>query len=847
MAQVECSFSERVGPVTCEALRGHERLGEAAEFELEILSAEPIDAAQVLRKSCAVLIMAGPASRTICGIVTRIASAAARLVDGPRRHSLTVRSGLALLAHKRRSRIFQHQTAPDIVRQVLVEGGYDARAVRLALHEPHAPRAYVVQYAEDDATFVRRLCEEEGLYFRFDVGDGEEVVLEDTSSSAPPALGTPLPVVDESMLASRLVVAFGCRAARQRRPGKVTVRGYDPEHPAVALEAAALAGSAFERGTEVYVAPASAALRDACDRDAALVLESLRAEASSVHFRTRALMLAPGLSVELASEDGLASTARPNGKFLVVGLSHRWRRTAPEYELEAHAIPLTVPYRLPRITPRPRIAGLHSAVVTGAPGEEVHVDDQGRVCIRFLWDREGPGDDRSSLPVRVMQPNMPGSMLLPRVGWEVLVLFEGGDPDRPVVVGRTYNAKQPPPCALPTNKTMTCLATSSSPGAAKQNSITFDDGAGRQHLAISAGNDKTLAVGANMVAQTANNEKHGVEGSQSWSVGADEHVSVGQAYAVSAASQSGSVGGSQDIYVKGNFSVGVASEAVAIGAALLEQVGNPASGAANLATSAALTGAAALGSAGGLFAAGAGFAKGGLDGAQQGGAQGAAAAAGQGLLQMAAGMVPGGEAILSSVQGMGIPAPWDEAKEAPGSQEAGGGAGGGASDASGPAGPGPGHRNTVVKGAMTEAIAGLYSVTTPGPIMWMTTGPSTIFVGGSHSTATAKASVVTAGASSETLGCLNIRSKGHLERLVQGLLNTSIAGSLTSSAEGMHAIKAGGAITVRIGGGLTLSGAHVTFECGGTKLSASPGGVLIEANTITVTNSSSQTASTTHT
>ena len=812
------------------------------------MSAEPIDAARVLRRPCAVFIMAGPASRTIHGIVTRIASAAARLADSPRRHRLTVRSGLALLEHRRRSRIFQDETVPDIVRQVLVEGGYDERAVRLALQEPHEARAYIVQYAETDAAFVRRLCEEEGLYFRFEAGDdGEEVVLEDTSPSTRPALDAPLPVVDESMLASRLVVAFGCRTARQRRPGRVTVRGYDPEHPAVDLEAAALAGSAFERGTEVYAAPASGALRDGCDRNAALVLESLRTEASSVYFRTRALALAPGLSVELASEDGLPGTARPDGEFLVVGLTHRWHCTAPEYELAAQAIPLAISYRLARITPRPRIAGLHSAVVTGAPGEEVHVDDQGRVRVRFHWDREGPSDNRSSLPVRVMQPNMPGSMLLPRVGWEVVVLFEDGDPDRPVVVGRTYNAKQPPPRSLPANKTMTCFATSSSPGAAKQNSITFDDGAGRQHFVISAGNDKTLAVCANMVAQTAKNEKHGVDGSQSWSVGSDEHVSVGQAYTVSAASQSGFVGGSQDIYVKGNFSVGVGSEAVMIGGALLEQVGDPASGAAHLAVSAALAGAAAQGQAGALFAATAGLGQGALAGANQGGAQGAAAAAGQGVLQMAAGMVPGGEAILSSVQGMGIPAPWDEAKEAPGSQEAGGGAGGGASDASGPGGPGPGHRNTVVKGARMEAIGGLYSVTTPGPILWMTTGPSTILVGGSHSTVTAKASVVTAGASSETLGCLNIRSKGHLERAVQGLLNTSIAGSLSSSAGGMHAIKAGGAVTMRVGGGLTLSGSHVTFECGGTKLSASPGGVLIEASTITITNSSKQTAATTHT
>jgi type VI secretion system secreted protein VgrG len=138
-------------------------------------------------------------------------------------------------------------------------------------------------------------------------------------------------------------------------------------------------------------------------------------------------------------------------------------------------------------------------------------------------------------------------------------------------------------------------------------------------------------------------------------------------------------------------------------------------------------------------------------------------------------------------------------------------------------------------------------VTTPGSITWITAGPSTILVGGSHSTLTAKASVSTAGASSETVGCMNIRSKGHIERVIKGLMSSAVAGSLKSSAAGMHSIKAGGAVTMRIGGALTLSGSHVTFECGGSKLSASPGGLLIEASTIKITGASKQTAKTTHT
>src|SRR5262245_39353868 len=105
---------------------------------------------------------------------------------------------------------------------------------------------------------------------------------------------------------------------------------------------------------------------------------------------------------------------------------------------------------------------------------------------------------------------------------------------------------------------------------------------------------------------------------------------------------------------------------------------------------------------------------------------------------------------------------------------------------------------------MTESIGAVYSVTTPGSISWLTAGTSTILVGGSHSTATARAIFTTVGASSETLGCLQIKSKGPIERVIDGPMNTTIAGALTSAAAGKHAIKAGGALTIKVGGALTL-------------------------------------------
>ena len=186
MDHVECRFAGHRAPLLCDALEGREQLGEANTFELSLVSPEPIDCAAVLRKACAVSII-GADTRTIFGVISRIAATATGLADNARRYRVTMRSAFALLEHRRRSRTFQHLTVPEIIQQVLGEGGYSPAAVRAALQASHEARAYVVQYAESDASFVRRVCEEEGLYFRFDVNDdGEVLVLEDTSTAAPP-------------------------------------------------------------------------------------------------------------------------------------------------------------------------------------------------------------------------------------------------------------------------------------------------------------------------------------------------------------------------------------------------------------------------------------------------------------------------------------------------------------------------------------------------------------------------------------------------------------------------------------------------------------------------------------
>ena len=94
--------------------------------------------------------------------------------------------------------------------------------------------------------------------------------------------------------------------------------------------------------------------------------------------------------------------------------------------------------------------------MVGALGEEIYVDEFGRVKVHFHWDRLSELNEDSSCWVPVSQPWAGtgfGGVNIPRIGQEVVVDFLGGDPDRPIIVGRTFTAAQAVPFKLPENKT----------------------------------------------------------------------------------------------------------------------------------------------------------------------------------------------------------------------------------------------------------------------------------------------------------------------------------------------------------------------------------------------------------
>jgi type VI secretion system secreted protein VgrG len=158
-------------------------------------------------------------------------------------------------------------------------------------------------------------------------------------------------------------------------------------------------------------------------------------------------------------------------------------------------IPLSVPFRPLRVTGRPKINSLQSAVVTGSSGEEINTDQYGRVQVMFPWDRQGTGTYWARVS-QVWAGNNWGAMFIPRIGTEVLVDFEEGDPDHPIIVGQVYNATNMPGWPLPDYQNRSGFRSHSTKGGGEHdaNVLSFDDTMGDEVFYMRAQKDMSVWV-----------------------------------------------------------------------------------------------------------------------------------------------------------------------------------------------------------------------------------------------------------------------------------------------------------------------------------------------------------------
>ncbi|EPS0359274.1 type VI secretion system tip protein TssI/VgrG, partial [Shigella sonnei] len=186
---------------------------------------------------------------------------------------------------------------------------------------------------------------------------------------------------------------------------------------------------------------------------------------------------------------------------------------------------------------KPLVDGPQSAVVTGPAGEEIFCDEHGRVRVKFNWDRYNPSNQDSSCWIRVAQAWAGtgfGNLAIPRVGQEVIVDFLNGDPDQPIIMGRTYHQENRTPGSLPGTKTQMTIRSKTYKGSGF-NELKFDDATGKEQVYIHAQknmntevlNNRTTDVINNHAETIGNNQMIAVTNNQIETVGVNQIETVG--------------------------------------------------------------------------------------------------------------------------------------------------------------------------------------------------------------------------------------------------------------------------------------------------------------------------------
>src|SRR5690606_28714340 len=257
---------------------------------------------------------------------------------------------------------------------------------------------------------------------------------------------------------------------------------------------------------EVFDYPGEYETRDTGDFLTRIRMEEEESDHDVVHGTGTYRTFAAGGKLKIArhpSSDEIGKTYYISGIHHSASLGESYvsgRTPAPfQYRNQFTCIPTDVAFRPKRLARKPVIQGLQTAIVTGPPGEEIYTDEFGRVKVQFHWDREGKKNEQSSCWIRVSSISAGkgwGHVSLPRIGQEVIVDFLEGDPDKPIVVGRVFNAEQTVPYPLPAEKTKSTIKTRSSTGGgpANFNEIRFEDKKGEEELYIHAEKDEVIVV-----------------------------------------------------------------------------------------------------------------------------------------------------------------------------------------------------------------------------------------------------------------------------------------------------------------------------------------------------------------
>jgi type VI secretion system secreted protein VgrG len=468
-------------------------------------------------------------------------------------------------------RIFQNLAVNDILSQVF--NLFSFSDFRLSLTGTYPQLEYCVQYRETSFNFVSRLMEEFGIFYYFDHStEGKHtMVLGDQSSTLPACPSSPISYDTQVGGLYDPEAISDWHVEQEVRTGKYTVTDYNFTTPSTSLLASdpTVVDLSASQPLELFDYPGLHTTKDLGDTVAKTRMQEEEAGYMVVSAESNCRAVMSGYSFELKNH----YRSDQNTNYVVTEVRHygsagqsyttAGNQGAETYSNHLTCIPASVAYRPPRVTPKPFVQGPQPALVVGKSGEEIWVDKYGRVIVQFYWDRLGQQNENSSCWIRTSQPwagGNWGAMWIPRIGQEVLVSFLEGDPDRPVITGRVYNANQMPPYALPDYQTRSTFMSRSSKGggAANYNELRFEDLKGQEQIFMNAEMDMDLRVEKDSREFIGANRHLIVTTNQVEQIQTDKHVHVeGSHYEKIDTNMSLNVGGNQMESVTGNKSLSV--------------------------------------------------------------------------------------------------------------------------------------------------------------------------------------------------------------------------------------------------------------------------------------------------
>ena len=480
---------------------------------------------------CVNIELDGGGKRYISGLVT-----AARVVGHQGRsvvYELRLEPWLKTLTHTSDYKAFQNKNVVDILDEVLDEYPWP---VEKRLVENYPTRAWQVQYGETDFDFIQRLMQEWGIYWWFEHNENTHtLVLADAINVHKACADSPLVCYYQKGLKLDKEFIHTITANESLRSGQWVLNDFDFMKPRSLLKSTV--ANPRETGLaeyEHYEWPGDYFTKSEGEMLTRIRMEEQRSPGSRVQGSGNIRTLMTGFTFILENYP----TAEVNREYLLVqttlfiqdNAQHSGQDQHFTYSTSFELHPTSEVYRPQRTLSKPHTKGPQSAIVTGPAGQEIWTDKYGRVKVQFGWDRYGKNDENSSCWVRVSYPWAGkgfGGIQIPRIGQEVLVDFKNGDPDLPIIVGRTYNQDTMPPWGLPGSATQSGFYSHTiGGGPTNANALRFEDKPGGEEVWLHAEKDQRIEVNNNESHWVGNNRLKVIDKTETAIIGEKRSLTV---------------------------------------------------------------------------------------------------------------------------------------------------------------------------------------------------------------------------------------------------------------------------------------------------------------------------------